>query len=158
MPLILALIAGKISNGFKAIPIKLIVIVLAVLFALFVAWRIEISLSNHLKYVHQLEQQNQELTTANNQLSTQVNYLADLNAKNQAVYQESLRQADAAIQTAQEEQKAAEARTTYYRNLINEIQSTPTADRHPVSPVVQSAVNRLWNPSGSSTSGNPPGN
>lgn len=134
-----------ISAFFKKVSLKTWIILGVVIFALIIAWRVDSSVSAYFKYVHSLEQKTKDLTDQNTRLNDRVNQLAVINDQNQKIYQEELRQADAARQVADQERQASDARANHYRSIRDAISSTPAADRHAVSPVVQSTVDRLWN-------------
>lgn len=144
MPLRLISLGGNVLSFFRSISLKAWLIIVAVVIVLIILWKAESAVSDHFKYVHGLEKTDKDLTDQNTRLNTRVNDLADTNTKNQAIYKESVRQSDAARQVADNERIAAEARATKYGKIKDVIQATPVEDRHPVSSVVQSTIDQLY--------------
>lgn len=128
----------------KSIPWKvwvaLIAAALIVTGTLWASGKIE----NHLDYVQELEDSKSKLTQERDSLILSIKLAQGVNLHNQQVYRESLQQAENARRIADEARVAAELRATRYRNLYNELEAIPQADRQSVDPVVRGVIERLW--------------
>jgi len=144
MPLWLISLGLGAKKVVSSIPPQVWLIICIVIAVLVIGWRVEGAIKMHYAYVHELEKAKADLTDQNKRLNDRVNQEADINKKNKATYDEQLRQKDASLQIANRERADAEKRAALYKDARNAANSTPQADRHPVSPVVQSTVEKLW--------------
>jgi len=144
MPLWLISVGVKTLGFLKGISWKVWVALILVIALLFAGWRIQSAVQNHFEYVHRIEGEKKDLEGLRDRLNTRITELSDINTRNQAIYDESLRQAEQARRIADEERQKAETRAERYRSIRDAANATPEADRQPVSPVVRDTVDRLW--------------
>jgi uncharacterized protein HemX len=96
-----------------------------------------------------LKNTEESLTAVQRDLGTAV----EANKNNVAVHKQALDQLQAAQGIAERELEAYKARDAQFRSIVDEIRSTPPAERAAVSPLVCRTVDRLY-PSPTSSCGN----
>lgn len=99
---------------------------------------------NHFDHIAKLERDNKDLQSDVKTLNDQKEVLIKTNANNARVYKEDADQKVNNQAVAAEERAAAEARKETYKEIRDAINSTPAADRKPVTPVVSHTIDSLW--------------
>lgn len=100
--------------------------------------------NDHFQYIKDLEQINVDLKEDKELLEEQKDELLRINSENEATYRTQLEQAREAQRIAELERVKAVERARSYKEIRDEINSTPAADRRPVSPVIANTLGRLW--------------
>lgn len=109
--------------------------------AAFFAWR---AIDQHYQHIAQLERDNATLSATNDKLNAAINDLSKVNADNLKARELAEQQMKDNQLVATANRKAEQDRKADLRSIRDAINSTPAADRHAVSPVIRSTVDRLW--------------
>lgn len=109
----------------------------------FLAWSAIDRVQDHFRNIKELKQANENLTEEKRALNKEVEDLTKLNEENRRFTDSIIKQRDAAVAIADEEEKSTATRNQKYKEIKDAIPSKPSAS-DPVSPVVTDTLGQLW--------------
>lgn len=144
---ILALIGGGLSSIFKflaSLPWQVWLLIIAGVIAAIIYFNVEGAFKKDQQKIASLTTQLTNETNAYNSMKSGYDQIAALNRTNASTCSAELTAAGQNVTIARQAAAAAATRAANYARINDAIKAAPPSAVHTVSPVVQSAVDGLW--------------